>query len=276
MLGEAITLQIPDVAGCRLRGRLRAGVTAMDLVLLVTERLRARGVVGKVVEFTGDGASSLALADRATVANMAAEYGATMGFFPIDGETLRYLSQTGRSKASVALVEAYSRAQGLWAEPDDDIAFSDVIDIDLNEVEPSMAGPSRPQQRQSISGVPASFRKAYPAARTNDARAGSSGVRHGDVVIAAISSCTNTSNPTGMIGAGLLARNAIKRGLKSKPWVKTSLSPGSRTVTDYLAAAGLLAALEQLGTFVNGYGCMTCGGGSGELIPRGRCIRGAR
>jgi len=269
MLGEPLTLRIPDVIGCRLTGRLRPGVTAMDLALTVTERLRKRDVAGTFVEYCGPGVAGLSLPDRATLANMAPEYGATLGFFPIDAETVRFLRETGRDPADVALAEAYARAQGLWGgDRDDDIAFTDVVEIDLGAVGPSLAGPRRPQDRRSLGQVPGSFREAFPAAEAvAPGPEADRPLRSGDIVLAAITSCTNTSNPDGMLGAGLLARNAVARGLSARPWVKTSLSPGSRTVMAYLDRAGLTAPLEALGFHLTGYGCMTCAGGSGPLIP---------
>lgn len=268
MLGEPLSLQIPEVIGCRFENRLRPGVTAMDLTLAVTERLRARNVIGKFVEYFGPGVASLSLADRATVANMAPEYGATMGYFPIDAETLRYLRETGREPSDIALAEAYAAEQGLLGSGEEPL-FTDVVDIDLDAIFPSMAGPRRPQDRRSLSAVPESFRENFPqaGAETRDRDDARRPIRDGDVVIAAITSCTNTSNPDSMLGAALLARNAVSRGLTAKPWVKTSLSPGSRAVTDYLTEAGLMEPLERLGFHVAGYGCMTCSGGSGPLAP---------
>ncbi len=268
MLGEPISMQIPEVIGCRLVGQLRPGIMATDLVLTVTQRLRKLGVIGKIVEFFGPGVSALPLPDRATISNMAPEYGANMGFFPIDDETIRYLVTTGRDPSDIALAEAYAKAQGLWGDPADEPAFSDVLTLDLGEVEPSLAGPSRPQDRRPLSQVPASFTETFPTAtRPADPEDLNRPRQHGDIVIAAIASCTNTSNPTGMIAAGLLARNAVAKGLKSKPWIKTSLSPGSRVVADYLGTSGLLKSLEKLGFYLAGYGCMSCGGGSGPLPP---------
>ncbi len=266
MLGEPLSLQIPEVIGCRFVNALRPGTTAMDLTLAVTEALRARNVIGKFVEYFGPGVPSLSLADRATIANMAPEYGATMGYFPIDGETLRYLAETGREPADIALAEAYAIEQGLFGGTED-AAYTDIVQIDLAEIFPSMAGPRRPQDRRPLAAVPASFRDGFPQAVADrpDPAETERPLRHGDVVIAAITSCTNTSNPDGMLGAALLARNAVARGLVAKPWVKTSLSPGSRAVTDYLTEAGLMKALESLGFHIAGYGCMTCSGGSGPL-----------
>ena len=264
MLGEPVTMLVPTVIGCRLTGKLRPGITATDLVLTLTEIFRRLGVVGCFVEFCGPGCDALAVPDRATVANMAPEYGATIGFFPIDAQTIRYLRQTGRGEAHCRFVEAYAREQRLWraGEP----VFDQCIELDLSSVEPSMAGPARPQDRLSLAAVAAAFRKTIStqggAATVRDDKAV---VRDGDVVIAAITSCTNTSNPGVMVGAGLLARNALARGLQVKPWVKTSLSPGSRRVGEYLAKSGLGRSLDALGFQVVGYGCMTCMGSSGGL-----------
>jgi aconitate hydratase len=281
MLGQPTTLLIPDVVGVRLTGALAPGATATDLVLTVTEILRAKGVVGKFVEFFGPGLDALSLADRATVSNMAPEYGPTCALFPIDAETLAYLRTSGRSPAHVALVEAYAKAQGLFrtaASPDP--VFSDVVALDLAAVVPSLAGPRRPQDRVALGDVKRGFRTALagllPPAR-KQAGGGNGGAARtqvegaevalsdGAVVIAAITSCTNTSNPSVMLGAGLLAEKAVARGLVRKPWVKTSLAPGSKVVTEYLRAAGLLPALETLGFHLVGYGCTTCIGNSGPL-----------
>jgi aconitate hydratase len=270
------------VIGFRLKGSLPAGTTATDLVLTITEMLRKKGVVDKFVEFFGDGLAGLPLADRATIANMAPEFGSTCGIFPIDEETIRYLELTGRSAEQIALVEAYAKAQGLWRtngmrEAD----YTDVLELDLAAVEPSLAGPKRPQDRVPLRTAQDTYRKAHakmaeeraqknPAAtgRGTAAAAGRSfEVADGAVLIAAITSCTNTSNPAVLIAAGLLARNAHQRGLVSKPWVKTSLAPGSRVVTDYLKAAKLLADLEAVGFYLVGYGCTTCIGNSGPLRP---------
>jgi aconitate hydratase len=268
MLGEPISLVIPDVVGCRLVGRLREGVTSTDLALTVTQRLRAANVVGKFVEFFGPGLEGLRLADRATLSNMAPEYGATMGFFPIDGETIRYLSATGRSAEQVELVETYARAQGLWAgsgAPE----YSGIVEIDLGQVETSLAGPKRPQDRVALPDVPAVARRslALPEGDAGGLHAPGRAMRDGDIVIAAIASCTNTSNPSAMIRAGLLARNATRLGLARKPWVKASLSPGSRVAADYFAESGLQQDLDRLGFNLAGFGCMTCSGGSGSLAP---------
>jgi aconitate hydratase len=276
MLGQPISMVLPEVVGMRLHGKLSEGATATDLVLTVTQMLRKRGVVGRFVEFYGPGIASLALADRATIGNMAPEYGATCGFFPVDTETLRYLTLTGRDPDRVKLVEAYAKAQGLWHdEHSPDPVFTDTLELDLGTVEPSLAGPRRPQDRVALSGVAKSFASELPKLAANRAK-GKTGaavqvkgsnyaLEDGAVVIAAITSCTNTSNPSVMLGAGLLARNAIKRGLKVKPWVKTSLAPGSQVVTDYYAAAGLQTDLDALGFNLVGYGCTTCIGNSGPL-----------
>ncbi len=276
MLGQPISMVLPEVVGFKLSGRLKEGATATDLVLTVTQMLRKKGVVGRFVEFYGPGLANLALADRATIGNMAPEYGATCGFFPVDRATLDYLSFTGRDAKRVKLVEAYAKAQGLWrddATPDP--VFTDTLELDLGTVEPSLAGPRRPQDRVALSGVAKSFAAELPklAGAADPAKlnrsvpvAGSNyELKDGAVVIAAITSCTNTSNPSVMLAAGLLARNAVKRGLKVKPWVKTSLAPGSQVVTDYYAAAGLQQDLDALGFNLVGYGCTTCIGNSGPL-----------
>jgi aconitate hydratase len=272
MLGQPISMLIPEVVGFRLSGCLRDGITATDLVLTVTQMLRAKGVVGKFVEFYGPGLAALSLPDRLTIANMAPEYGATCGLFPIDGETIRYLTQTGRDADHIALVEAYAKAQGLWRDSDGpDPLFSDTMTLDLDRVEPSLAGPKRPQDRVPLASV--NFAAALPGLTNSDAtlRAPVAGrdfdLGHGDIVIAAITSCTNTSNPAVMLAAGLLAKKAVERGLSRKPWVKTSLAPGSKVVEDYLNKAGLQAPLDQLGFAIAGYGCTTCIGNSGPLDP---------
>jgi aconitate hydratase len=273
MLGQPISMLIPEVIGFKLTGRLKEGATATDLVLTVTQMLRKKGVVGKFVEFHGPGLDDLALADRATIANMAPEYGATCGFFPIDAETIKYLKATGRSPARVALVEAYAKAQGLWRGPRTaDPVFSDTLILDIGSVESSLAGPKRPQDRVPLSAAAGAFKKALSevyARPEGAARIPVEGTSYdlgdGDVVIAAITSCTNTSNPSVMLGAGLIARNAVKRGLAVKPWVKTSLAPGSQVVTDYLKQAGLQNHLDKLGFNLVGYGCTTCIGNSGPL-----------
>ncbi len=270
MLGHPMSLLWPEVVGVRLTGRLRTGVTATDLVLTVTEVLRRVGVVGRFVEFFGPGLDGLPVPDRATIANMAPEYGATVGFFPVDGETLRYLRFTGRAAEHVDLVEACAKAQGLFREAgaDEDLAFDAVVNLALDAVEPSLAGPRRPQDRVPLAEVPASFATAWPERRTGveievDGRRVT--LPDGAGVIAAITSCTNTSNPSVMVAAGLLAKRAVERGLTRAPWVKTSLAPGSRVVTQYLARAGLMPFLEALGFHLAGYGCTTCIGNSGPL-----------
>jgi aconitate hydratase len=261
MLGRPLYMTAPAVVGVRLTGELPSGATATDLVLTVTQRLRRRGVVGRFVEFFGSGLSSLAVTDRATIANMAPEYGATMGFFPVDARTLDYLGATGRPAELVDLVERYTKEQGLFrTDSTPEPSFESTLELDLGSVEPSMAGPSRPQDRVTLREVRGSFRSAFQVSgETTD------GLTHGSVVIAAITSCTNTSNPSVMLGAGLLARNAVARGLSVRPWVKTSLAPGSRVVTDYLDRAGLTPDLEALGFHTVGYGCTTCIGNSGPL-----------
>jgi aconitate hydratase len=309
MLGQPLSMLIPEVVGFRLHGKLPPGATATDLVLTVTEMLRKKKVVGKFVEFYGPGLSSLALADRATIGNMSPEYGATAGFFPVDAQTLEYLRFTGRGEQQVRLVEEYCRAQGLFRTDDTrDPVFSDTLELDLGSVEPSIAGPKRPQDRiplrsskkmfidtlnaelervgtlagkaevaraTAVSAEPG-LSPAVVAADPSETVEAGSGVpvtmngetfqlRHGSVVIAAITSCTNTSNPSVMLGAGLLARNAVARGLRTKPWVKTSLAPGSKVVTDYYAKAGVMEPLEKLGFYLAGYGCTTCIGNSGPL-----------
>lgn len=272
MLGQPISMLIPQVVGVKLTGSLAPGATATDLVLTVTQMLRAYGVVGKFVEFFGPGAAALPVADRATIANMAPEYGATCGYFPVDHETLRYLRGTGRDESHAALVERYMRAQGLFREAAGaDPEYTDVLEMDLSSVRPSASGPRRPQDRVDLAEVPASFAQALPTMRQADPPArtggGPDGLMEGAVVIAAITSCTNTSNPSVMVAAGLLARNAVARGLKPPAWVKASLAPGSRVVTEYLGAAGLLEPLAALGFHVAGYGCTTCIGNSGPLPP---------
>ena len=274
LLGQPLYQPLPRVVGVRLHGALPTGSTATDLVLVISQLLRAHGVVGTFVEFTGDGLGSLALADRATLANMAPEYGATTGIFPIDEETIAYLRLTGRDEARIALVEAYAREQGLWRLPGATPLFDETLELDLASVGPSVAGPRRPQDRVALGDLRDSFRAIYPppggdgggypavAVRAQDQRAS---LATGSVAIAAITSCTNTSNPSVMVGAGLLARNAVARGLSVGPTVKTSLAPGSRAVTAYLRDAGLLPPLEQLGFDVVGYGCTTCIGNSGPL-----------
>jgi aconitate hydratase len=274
MLGQPVSMLLPEVIGFRLTGKLKEGVTATDLVLTVTQMLRKKGVVGKFVEFFGPGLSNMTLADRATIGNMAPEYGATCGFFPVDGETIRYLTMSGRAEDRIALVEAYSKAQGLWRdEGAADPVFTDLLELDLGDVVPSMAGPKRPEGRVPLEGIAAGFAKAmeteYKKLADIDRRYAVEGedfdLGHGDVVIAAITSCTNTSNPSVLIGAGLLARNANRLGLKQKPWVKTSLAPGSQVVAEYLEKSGLQKELDQIGFNLVGFGCTTCIGNSGPL-----------
>ena len=281
LLGQPQSMLIPDVVGFRLDGALPAGATATDLVLTVTQLLRKHGVVEKFVEFFGPGVRTLSVADRATIANMAPEYGATIGYFPIDEKTLEYLRLTGRSDEAIALVESYARTQGLFADASSpDPEFSSVLSLDLGSVAPCLAGPSRPQDRVPLPDVKAEFAKALPKlfggksapdaaalAKRVPLRVGGADAElgHGSIVIAAITSCTNTSNPHVLTAAGLLAKNAVERGLAVPAWVKTSLAPGSRVVSDYLAASGLLAPLEKLGFNVVGYGCTTCIGNSGPL-----------
>ncbi|WP_321393328.1 aconitate hydratase AcnA [uncultured Desulfuromusa sp.] len=269
MLGQPISMLIPEVVGFRLSGSLSEGITATDLVLTVTQMLRTHGVVGKFVEFFGSGLSQLPLADRATIANMAPEYGATCGFFPIDQITLDYMTLSGRSAETVALVESYCKEQGLWRSNDlPDPTYSAVLELDLTTVKPSLAGPKRPQDRVLLENMRIETEKVLPEvdrdkgvaiANSNDL------LNHGDVVIAAITSCTNTSNPAVMMAAGLVAKKAVEKGLSQKSWVKTSLAPGSKVVTDYLAKAGLQSYLDQLGFNIVGYGCTTCIGNSGPL-----------
>ncbi|NUB26414.1 aconitate hydratase AcnA [Azospirillum brasilense] len=273
MLGQPISMLIPEVVGFKLTGRLKEGTTATDLVLTVTQMLRKKGVVGKFVEFYGPGLDHLTLADRATIGNMAPEYGATCGIFPIDAETIRYLTFTGRDADRVAMVEAYARAQGMWRDAGTpDPVFTDSLELDMTTVEPSLAGPKRPQDRVPLSQAAQSFGtdlvgtfKAEDADRSVPVKGCGYSLDQGAVVIAAITSCTNTSNPAVLVAAGLLARKAVEKGLKSKPWVKTSLAPGSQVVTDYLAKAGLQPYLDQLGFNIVGYGCTTCIGNSGPL-----------
>nr|WP_297459686.1 aconitate hydratase AcnA [uncultured Halomonas sp.] len=302
MLGQPVSMLIPEVIGFKITGKLREGITATDLVLTVTQMLRQRGVVGKFVEFYGDGLKDMPVADRATIANMSPEYGATCGFFPVDDQTLNYLRLTGRDDAQIALVEAYSKAQGLWREPGHEPIYTDTLQLDMNDVEASLAGPKRPQDRVALSDMKATFEKlmngdAPDAPATEQGKWQSEGgqsvadaelhYNHGDyensdsqsceidgeafklnpgaVVIAAITSCTNTSNPSVMMAAGLLARKALEKGLSTKPWVKTSLAPGSKVVTDYLAAGEVQDDLDRLGFNLVGYGCTTCIGNSGPL-----------
>ncbi|WPU25204.1 aconitate hydratase AcnA [Cedecea neteri] len=275
MLGQPVSMLIPDVVGFKLEGKLREGITATDLVLTVTQMLRKHGVVGKFVEFYGDGLDSLPLADRATIANMSPEYGATCGFFPIDGVTLEYMRLSGRSEEQVALVEAYAKAQGMWRNTGDEPVFTSTLSLNMNDVEASLAGPKRPQDRVPLGGVP----KAFAASNELEVNASHkdrtpvsytlAGQEHelpdGAVVIAAITSCTNTSNPSVLMAAGLLAKKAVSLGLKPQPWVKASLAPGSKVVSDYLAKTKLTPYLDELGFNLVGYGCTTCIGNSGPL-----------
>ena len=274
MLGQPVSMLLPEVIGFKLTGKLKEGVTATDLVLTVTQMLRKRGVVGKFVEFFGPGLSNMTLADRATIGNMAPEYGATCGFFPVDRETVRYLNMSGRAEDRIALVEAYSKAQGMWRKVDSpDPEFTDLLELDLGDVVPSMAGPKRPEGRVALEGIAAGFasamekeyKKTVDVARRYAVEGEKYDLGHGDVVIAAITSCTNTSNPSVLIGAGLLARNANRLGLKQKPWVKTSLAPGSQVVAEYLDKSGLQKELDQIGFNLVGFGCTTCIGNSGPL-----------
>ncbi len=277
MLGQPITMLIPHVIGFKLTGKLKEGTTATDLVLTCTEMLREKGVVGKFVEFFGDGLAEMPLADRATLGNMAPEFGSTCGIFPIDGETIRYMKLSGRDDAQCDLVEAYAKAQGLWREDGQpDALYTDVLELDLGDVEPSIAGPKRPQDRIALSSAAASYEKILADTVANRDEGGSAvakldgadvEINDGSILIAAITSCTNTSNPAVMLAAGLLARNAAAKGLKAKPWVKTSLAPGSRVVSDYLEKAELIDDLEALGFYTVGYGCTTCIGNSGPLKP---------
>lgn len=282
MLGQPVSMLIPEVVGFKLTGKLAEGITATDLVLTVTQMLRAKGVVGRFVEFYGPGLHAMTLADRATIANMAPEYGATCGFFPIDDKTLDYMRLTGRSEENVALVEAYAKAQGMWHGEDAvEPIFTDTLELDMSTVRPSLAGPKRPQDRVSLDSVDEVFNgdltKVYK--KEQPARVGVEGRDHdigdGDVVIAAITSCTNTSNPSVLIAAGLVARKAREKGLTRKPWVKTSLAPGSQVVTDYLNKAGLTEDLDAIGFNLVGYGCTTCIGNSGPLAePISQAING--
>jgi aconitate hydratase len=273
MLGQPVSMLIPEVIGFKLYGRMKEGITATDLVLTVTHMLRKKGVVGKFVEFYGPGLNDLPLADRATISNMAPEYGATCGFFPVDKETIRYLELSGRDKHTIALVEAYAKAQGMWYDKDsEDPLFTDTLELDLSSVEPSLAGPKRPQDKVTLKSLPVEFFKFLSETGKEQEKNKSFQVKnhdfemkHGHVVIAAITSCTNTSNPSVLMAAGLVAKKAIEKGLQRKPWVKSSLAPGSKVVTDYLEQAGLQSYLNQLGFNLVGYGCTTCIGNSGPL-----------
>ncbi|WP_404418526.1 aconitate hydratase AcnA [Marinospirillum sp.] len=294
MLGQPISMLIPEVVGFKLKGKLKEGITATDLVLTVTQLLRAKGVVGKFVEFYGEGLADLPLADRATIANMAPEYGATCGFFPVDEQTLDYMRLTGRDEDVIARVEAYTKAQGMWHSAGDEPLFSDTLELDLSQVEASLAGPKRPQDRVALTKIKSTFQglldlQVTPDQEESELESEGGGhtavggdltsseveysddqgkthlLKHGAVVIAAITSCTNTSNPSVLMAAGLVAKKAVEKGLVSQPWVKTSLAPGSKVVTDYLAAAGLNTYLDKLGFNLVGYGCTTCIGNSGPL-----------
>lgn len=273
ILAQPISMLIPEVIGVRLTGKLKEGITATDLVLTITQILRKKGVVGKFVEFFGQGLDCLALADRATIANMAPEYGATCGFFPVDAETIHYLELSGRDAETCALVEAYTKIQGLWRDEHTiDPLFTDEVHLDLSTVEPSLAGPKRPQDKVTLPTLSNAFfdfleetKKTAEKEAFFPVEGADFTLRHGDVVIAAITSCTNTSNPNVLMAAGLLAKKAVEKGLVKKPWVKSSLAPGSKVVTDYLKQAGLMTYLEQLGFYLVGYGCTTCIGNSGPL-----------
>ncbi len=278
MLGQAVTMLIPEVVGFKLKGKTNEGVTATDVVLTVTQMLRKKGVVDKFVEFYGPGLKDLTLADRATIANMAPEYGATCGFFPVDEKTIEYLRFTGRDEDRVQLVEAYAKEQGFWRDDSRDPIFTDTLELDLASVVPSLAGPKRPQDKVALTEISHGFMKdlvsetgfkvkADEANKTQAIDNHNFTITHGDVMIAAITSCTNTSNPSVLIAAGLVAKKANALGLKTKPWVKTSLAPGSKVVTDYLEAAGLQPELNKLGFNLVGYGCTTCIGNSGPLKP---------
>jgi len=274
MLGQPVSMLLPEVIGFKLTGKLREGVTATDLVLMVVQMLRKKGVVSKFVEFFGPGLDNMTLADRATIGNMGPEYGATCGFFPVDGETINYLTMSGRDEDRIALVEAYSKVQGMWRDSDgSDLVFTDTLELDLGAVVPAMAGPKRPEGRVALENIASGFAAALEAdykkpgqLKTRYAVEGTDyDLGHGDVAIAAITSCTNTSNPSVLIAAGLLARNAVAKGLKSKPWVKTSLAPGSQVVAEYLSKSGLQTDLDALGFNLVGFGCTTCIGNSGPL-----------
>ena len=273
MLGQPVSMLIPEVIGFKLIGKMKEGITATDLVLTVTQMLRKKGVVGKFVEFYGPGLNDLPLADRATISNMAPEYGATCGFFPVDKETIRYLELTGRDKHTIALVEAYSKAQGMWYDKDcEDPVFTDTLELDLDSIEPSLAGPKRPQDKVTLNTLPVEFAAFLKESGKEEEKNKSFPVKghdfemkHGHVAIAAITSCTNTSNPSALMAAGLVAKKAVEKGLQRQPWVKSSLAPGSKVVTDYLKHAGLQTYLDQLGFNLVGYGCTTCIGNSGPL-----------
>jgi aconitate hydratase len=278
LLGQPVSMLIPSVVGFKLTGQLPLGTTATDMALTITEILRKVGVVGKFVEFFGSGVASVPMANRTTIGNMSPEYGSTCAIFPIDEETLRYLRLTGRSDEQIALVQEYAKKQGMWHDPSVEPRFSQVVELDLSTVVPSISGPKRPQDRIALSDSKAAFEKVLPSylsEKTNkgEVKAGATRVKNGDVVIASITSCTNTSNPSVMIGAALLAKKAVEKGLKSKPWVKTTLAPGSKVVTDYYDRADLTKYMEALGFHLVGYGCVTCIGNSGPLpIEVGKAI----
>ena len=269
MLGQPISMLIPEVIGFKITNKLPEGTTATDLVLTVVKMLRDKGVVGKFVEFYGEGLRNLTLADRATIANMAPEYGATCGFFPIDDETLKYLKFSGRDESTLKIVEQYAKEQGLWSS--EDIEFTDTLSLDMSTVVPTISGPKRPQDKVLLTEASSNFKKICEITtqrkKPNTSRVLGTDyeIKDGSILIAAITSCTNTSNPNVLIGAGLLAKKAVEFGLQTKPWVKTSLAPGSQVVTDYLAKAGLNIFLDQLGFNLVGYGCTTCIGNSGPL-----------
>ncbi|MFV9874885.1 MAG: aconitate hydratase AcnA [Rickettsiales endosymbiont of Dermacentor nuttalli] len=273
MLGQAVSMVIPEVVGVRLTGKLKEGVTATDLVLTITNLLRKKGVVGKFVEFCGSGLDHLPVADRATIGNMAPEYGATCGFFPIDEETIKYLELTGRDKETIDLVRNYAKVQGMWRDSGSEPIFTDILELNLGDVHPSLAGPKRPQDKLLLSEVSNNFKEVLPSFVKNNPSIDTSfkvegtdyAINNGSVVIAAITSCTNTSNPSVMIAAGLLAKAALEKGMVSKPWVKTSLAPGSKVVSEYLEVSGLQKYLDELGFNLVGYGCTTCIGNSGPL-----------
>ena len=273
MLGQPVSMLIPKVVGFRLSGELPSGATATDLVLTITELLRRHGVVGKFVEFHGDGVAAVPVANRATIGNMSPEFGSTCAIFPIDRNTLDYLALTGRPREQLDLVEAYAREQGLWPDPGLAVRYSEEVTLDLSTVVPSIAGPRRPQDRIALADAKTAFRDAVAGTPSSSPvqvtleDGTTTSVDHGSVVIAAITSCTNTSNPSVMVGAALLARNAVERGLNRKPWVKTSLAPGSKVVMDYYERAGLVPYLDKLGFNLVGYGCTTCMGNSGPLPP---------
>ena len=274
MLGQPMSMLIPEVVGFKLTGTLKEGVTATDLVLTITEMLRAKAVVNKFVEFFGNGLVNLSLADRATIANMAPEYGATCGFFPIDKETINYLKLSSRDAHRIRMVEEYAKAQDMWRDENSkEPIFTDILELDLSKVEPSLAGPKRPQDRVVLANVPESFKKELPNFAKNNLSLERKTIvegkeyklANGDIAIAAITSCTNTSNPNVMIAAGLVAKKAALLGLKAKPWVKTSLAPGSQVVSEYLNNSGLQQYLNDIGFYLVGYGCTTCIGNSGPL-----------